>query len=688
MRTMRAMRIQISLFAVLLAGTACPKSADTRPDTAPQIAVPPAAPTKVDLAALDRNTDPCDDFYQFACGGWLDATEIPADQPAWSRGFSELRERNQALLRRILEEAAAGELDSPFAQKMGDFYAACMDEGQQASLETLHQELAAIDGLDDRERLATTVAELHRKGANAFFWFGSSQDYRDTTQVIGRADQGGLGLPDRDYYLREDEKSRELLANYRAHVARMFELAGASAEEAKANADVVLAIETELAAASLPRVERRDPYKVYHRLDRTGLAALAPAFDFDTYFATLGQPDLQPINVAVPGFFERLDQVLQRPASELQTYLRWHVIHANASTLPEAFVMADFDFRSKNLTGQETILPRWKRCVSATDGALGEALARPYIDLTFGSEGKEMALELIRDVEAAFASNLDGIDWMDDATRVEARQKLEALRNKIGYPEQWRDYTALEVDRSSWMRNRMHAAAFDTARDLEKIGQPVDPHEWFMSPPTVNAYYSPLRNEMVFPAGILQPPFFSAEATEAANFGGIGMVMGHEITHGFDDRGRQFDAEGNLREWWTPEVSEAYRQRAQCVVDQYAAYEVEGLNLDGRLTLGENIADIGGLKLAWIALQAEQERRGEGPEVEGFTEDQQLFLSYAQSWCTRRRPAYARMLVTVDPHSPPEYRVNGAIVNQPGFAEAFACEPGSPMVPLERCEVW
>ena len=682
-------RTTILLAGVLLASTACPRSTETRAPEPPAPAVPEAPPATVDVSALDRNADPCTDFFQFACGGWVESTEIPPDRPAWFRGFSEIQERNQVLLRRILEDAAAGRLDAPYAEKMGDFWTTCMDEGQEASLRTLQEEMAAIAATEGNEAFARTVARLQQQGVDAFFRFESEQDFRDTTKVIGGADQGGLGLPDREYYLKTDEKSRELLADYERHVARMLELAGVAPEAAAAQARTVLEIETRLAQASMARVDRRDPYKIYNRLDRGGLEGLVPSFDWNAYFAELGQADLQPINVATPDFFRGLEQVLQQYDDEaLRAYLRWQLVDAAAPALPPAFVEQDFAFRSRHLTGEEKILPRWKRCVDAVDRAMGEALARPYVALTFGAEGKKEAQALIHGIEEAFARNLEQLDWMDDATREQAREKLRAVYNKIGYPDRWRDYGALEVNRDSFLRNRMNAARFESARDLAKIGEPVDRGEWFMSPPTVNAYYSPLRNEMVFPAGILQPPFFSTKATHAANAGGIGMVMGHELTHGFDDKGRLFDAKGNLREWWSPEVAEAYRNRAQCVVEQYERYTVEGLHLNGRLTLGENIADIGGLKLAWNALQAEQDRRGEGPEVEGFTEDQQFFLSFAQSWCSKRRPAYARMLVTVDPHSPPQYRVNGAVSNVPGFAEAFSCPAGAPMAPVDRCEVW
>ena len=684
------MRTTILFTALLLAGTACHRTAEsTLPTPPPDVKVPPEPPATVDLAALDRSVNPCDDFYRFACGGWMAATPIPPDRPAWYRGFSEIQERNQTILREILEDAAAGKLDAPYADKLGRFYAACMDEGQQASVDALQRRLQALAAVEPGAPLARSVADLQRDGVDAFFGFASTQDFRDTTQVIGEVDQGGLGLPDRDYYLKDDEKSRQIRENYVRHVARTFELAGVPAEQAQANAQTVMGIETALARASMTRVDRRDPYKVYNRLERKGLEKLAPSFAWGTYFDAMGAGDLQKLNVASPDFFRGFGELVQSaPIADVRTYLQWQLLDAAAPALSEPFVQEDFQFRAKNLTGEEQILPRWKRCVDATDRMMGEALARPFVALTFGGGSKEQAQALVHGIESAFATNLDALDWMDETTKGRAREKLDAVYNKIGYPDRWRNYDALEVDDRSYLTNLFHGAAFESHRDLAKIGKPVDRSEWYMSPPTVNAYYSPLLNEMVFPAGILQTPFFDTHAPHAANAGGIGMVMGHELTHGFDDKGRQFDAKGNLREWWTPEVGKAYESKAQCVVDQYAGYTVDGLNLNGQLTLGENIADIGGLKLAWLALQERQRAKGEGAPVNGFTEDQQFFLSFAQSWCSNRRPEYGRMLVTVDPHSPPEYRVNGSVSNLAGFAEAFSCPAGAPMAPANRCVVW
>lgn len=683
------MRTKTLLTALLLTSTACPRSAETRPTPPPSVQLPAQPPATVDVSAIDRSVQPCDDFYRFACGGWMASTPIPPDRPAWFRGFSEIQQRNQIVLRQILEDAAAGQLDAPYADKLGRFWTACMDEEQQASMETLQKRMQSLEKVGGGKDLARTVAELQKEGVSAFFGFASTQDFRDATQVIGEVDQGGLGLPDRDYYLRDDDKSREIRENYVRHVARMFELAGTPADQAEQNARTVMDLETRLAKASMARVDRRDPYKVYNRLEREGLEKLAPAFAWNAYFDALGQGDIRKLNVATPDFFRGLNEVVQQtPPEAIRTYLQWQLLDAAAPALSEPFVQEDFTFRAHNLTGEEQILPRWKRCVESVDRVMGEALARPFVAATFGAEGKKEAQQLVRGIEDAFAANLGNLDWMDAPTKERATEKLEAVYNKIGFPDRWRNYDKLEVDAQSYLANLLQGAAFETRRDLAKIGKPLDRTEWFMSPPTVNAYYSPLLNEMVFPAGILQTPFFDTKAPHAANAGGIGMVMGHELTHGFDDKGRQFDAKGNLREWWTPEVGKAYESKAQCVVDQYAGYTVEGQHLNGELTLGENIADIGGLKLAWLALQKRQQEKGEGPAVNGFSEDQQFFLSFAQSWCANRRPEYARMLVTVDPHSPPEYRVNGTVSNLPGFAEAFSCPAGAKMAPQKRCEVW
>ena len=663
-------------------------AAETAPTVVPaatRMAEAQAPAPGIDLAILDRAVSPCDDFYRFACGKWLDQTPIPPDRALWGRSFSEILERNEVLLKGIVEKDARGEPDAadPFAQKVGDFYATCMDEtkAETASLATLREELKSIDAVADAKSLAREVGALQKAGARPFFNFYSRQDAKDATQVIGAVDQGGLGLPDRDYYFKDDKKAVELRALYLDHVGKMLELVGTP--DAPAQAKKIMELETRLAKASMDRVSRRDPDKTYHRLDRKGLVAAAPKFEWSDYFAAVGAPEVQALNVSAPDFFKELDGVVtDYPAA--RTYLRFRAVEGAADTLGKAFVDERFRF-TRALTGAKQILPRWKRCVTMTDRALGEALGRSFVTLTGGAESKAMAKEMITGIEKAFEANLATLDWMDDAAKKASLYKLHKIFNKVAYPEQWRDYAKLAVGKESLLANLKAAVAFETARDLAKIGKPVDRGEWRMTPPTVNAYYSSSLNEMVFPAGIMQLPFFSPEAPVPSNYGGLGMVMGHELTHGFDDQGRKFDGDGNLHEWWSPAVNQAFIERAECVAKQYDGYiAVDDVHLNGHLTLGENIGDIGGLKMMLSALRA----RGAQKEVGGFNVEQQAFIAFGQVWCTNYRPEAARTQALTNPHSTGQWRVNGPVSDTPEFAKAFSCKAGSPMAPVKHCTVW
>jgi len=683
----------------LLAGALLPPApnADAVPGKAAAKAkAATAAPLGIDPGIIDRSVKPCDDFFRYACGGWLSKTEIPADRPSWSRGFAEINERNQNTLRELLEKGdAAGAGALPDGKKLTDFYAACMNEAriEGSAQAELAEQLKPIDAVKTLDDLAREVARQHQGFGHPFFNFSSTQDFKDATRVIGGLDQSGLGLPDRDYYLKTDAKAVETQKEYLAHIERMLTLAGLPAAQAKAQAQTAYNVEKLLATASMSRTERRDPRKLYHRVELEGTQKLAPRFPWQAYLSHLGVGGVREINVMVPTFLEGLNKVIsEQPIDNLKSYLRWHLVHSAAGRLSKAFVDENFRFYSQRLTGTSQILPRWKRCLAATDAALGESLGTAFVQKTFGADGKAQALELISNIETAMQQDIQGLSWMDDATRQAAQAKLKAIANKIGYPDKARDYSTLSVTADSYLKNAIAAGTFEHRRDLAKIGKPLDRSEWLMTAQTVNAYYEPLLNEIVFPAGILQPPMFQRGALRAANYGGIGMVMGHEVTHGFDDEGRRFDAQGNMKEWWSEKVGAEFDRRASCLIEQYNGYTPipgENVHLDGKLTLGENIADLGGLKLAYYALKIASKAKPEKlPPGSEFTEDQIFFLNAAQSWCDKRRPEYSRLLATVDPHSPPEFRVNGTMSNLAEFAAAFKCQPSDKMVQKNRCAVW
>jgi len=657
----------------------------------------PAGAAGADLSreAMDPAVDPCVDFYRYACGGWMTKNPVPPDQRAWSR-FGELTNSNRAKLRDILAELAAAAptaTANPGAdrQQLGDFYASCMDEAgvEKRGIAAIQPGLERIAALRSSAELPALLAHLHQAGVNALFGFRSGQDFKDATSVIAFVDAGGLALPDRDYYLKTDPKSAEQRAEYARHLERMFALLGEPPARAAADAATVLGVETVLAKSSLDRVSRRDPAKVYHKLGRDEVAALTPAFSWDRYLAALAAPPVASLNVSEPDFLRAVETLLRSTTvAGLQAYLRWHLLHATAPWLPSAFVGEDFAFFDKTLGGAQQLRPRWKRCVEVTDGALGEALGREYVARWFNPEAKRRTVALVDEVEKAMAQDIASLTWMGAETRQRAAEKLAAIANKVGYPETWRDYRRLRVVRGDLVGNVERAHAFELARRLSKIGKPVDRKEWTMTPPTVNAYYSAAMNDINIPAGILQPPFYDPQRDDAQNYGAIGAAIGHEMTHGFDDRGSQFDGNGNLVDWWTPADAGEFNQRTTCIADEYSAFPAAGgLTVNGRLTLGENTADNGGLRIAYLAYEAS---RGGKPRqtLDGLSPEQRFFLGFAQVWCSNTTPEAERQQVLTNPHSPGRYRVDGTVVNMPEFQQAFQCKAGSPMAPEKRCRVW
>ncbi len=639
---------------------------------------------------IDATANPCTNFFQYACGSWLKNNPIPADQARWGR-FDQLEERNRDVLREILEAASKPDAGRDLtARLIGDYYAACMDEKtvEAAGLKPLEDELGQIRGLRDKAQLAAVVARLQREGADVMFQFSSGQDFKDSNQVIAQVDQGGLGLPERDYYLKQDAQSAKLRGEYVEHVARMFVLAGETAAEARAGAETVMKMETALAQGSLDIVSRRDPEKVYHKIATREMETLSPVFHWNEYLRASGAPEFASVNVAWPAYMEALNGAIGRfSLADWKTYLTWHVLHAAAPLLPEAFVKENFDFYGKTLTGTTEIRPRWKRCADFTDAELGEALGKKFVEKTFGAEGKARTLKMVDALEKALGQDLEQLPWMTAETKKQALVKLRAIANKIGYPDQWRDYSSVAIRRDDPVGNTERANAFEFERQLKKIGKPVDRQEWGMTPPTVNAYYDSSMNDINFPAGILQPPFYDNAMDDGVNFGGIGMVVGHELTHGFDDEGRQFDAKGNLRDWWTPEDAKEFEKRAACIEREYSKFEVApGAMVNGKLTLGENTADNGGVRIALMALL--NTIGGTEKKIDGFTPEQRLFLAFGQVWCVNEREAALRMQVKTNPHAPGKERVNGVVQNMPEFQRAFSCQAGQPMVSANACRVW
>lgn len=648
----------------------------------------------LDPANMDKSVGACVDFNAFANGGWIAKNPIPAAQPRWGR-FNLLAEQNSERLREILDAASSNHSAAKGTneRKIGDYYGSCMDEAkiEAEGTKPLQAEFDRIEQIKDLRALSMVVGRFHTGGIGGLFNFSAGQDFKNSTQVIANASQGGLSLPDRDYYTKTDEKSLQIRGDYQKHVVKMFELLGDDADKAAANAKTVLNIETKLAEASMTRVERRDPNAVYHRMTMTEAKALAPHFGWDEYFQAIGLSGTPDINVGQPKFFSALDQYLTTmPLADWKTYLRWRVIDAGASSLSAKFVEEDFNFKGKILTGAKENLPRWKRCVQSTDRALGEAVGQVYVQKNFPPAARERMLMLVKNMVVALREDISTLAWMSQPTRQQAITKLEAFASKIGHPEKWRDYSTLEVDRTSFVNNSMRARAFEVRRNLSKIGKPVDRNEWNMTPPTVNASYSPTMNTITFPAGILQSPFFDANADDAVNYGAIGAVIGHEMTHGFDDQGAQFNAEGNLKNWWTDTDLKNFKERTTCVVNQFNSYVVDpkdNLRQNGKLVVGEAVADLGGLTIAYAAFQKSIENKRLAP-VDGFTPEQRFFLGFAQVWAGSARPEYERLQTNTDPHPLPRFRVNGTVSNMPQFAQAFGCKTGDPMVRADRCQIW
>jgi len=642
-------------------------------------------------ANLDRSCKPCDDFNQFAMGGWMKNNPIPAEYPNWG-SFTMLADRNQASMRVILEEAAKANASAGSnQQKIGDFYASCMDTAaiDAASVKPLVADFAAIEAAKDASELQPLIGHLQQAGAGFLFRLNSTQDLDESTQVIAEINQGGLGLPDRDYYTRTDEKSAQLRTDYVAHVAKMFVLAGDSEEKAKAEAKAVMDLETALAKASMSRVEMRDPHAVWHKMTLPQLKELAPGWAWEAYFRQRNAPEFASINVSQPDFFKETNRLLTAtPQKDWKTYLRWHVLHASATQLSEPFVQENFNFYGTKLSGTKQLQPRWKRCSQSVNRNLGEALGQVYVEKYFPPEAKAHARVMVMNLIGALKSDIPALGWMGADTKKAALEKLEAFQIKIGYPDKWRDYSALPVDKGSYLANERRAMAFENARDLNKIGKPVDRAEWQMTPPTVNAYYDATMNEIVFPAGILQPPFYDPKADDALNYGGMGAAIGHEITHGFDDEGSQFDAKGNLRDWWTKEDRKNFDDRATCVQKQFDGYEVEpGLHENGKLVLGESIADLGGLAISYAAYEKSIEGK-RPPTLGGFTPEQRFFLGWAQVWGANLRPENARLMANTNEHPLPKFRTNGPLSNMELFAKAFGCKKGDLMVRGNLCKIW
>ena len=685
----------IFLAAGLAFGQASPTSAA---DT--QKPAPPQEIRSFDLNAIDKSADPCEDFYEYSCGNWRKNNPIPADQTRWGRSFSMLGERNRYLLWKELEAASSGP-KSPLQKKYGDFYAACMNNGlvEQKGLEPIKPALNRIAALADSKKLGTLVGDLASQGNPApLFRFGVGQDEKDSSKQIVNISQAGLSLPDRDYYLVDNKRFQTIRQQYHEHLAKMFTLAGDSPEQAAKEADAVVKIETALAKASMSRTEMREPENRYHIYTVTDFQKTVPNFDFSTYFTDVKVGSFQSLNVATPEFFRALSELIaSEPADSWKSYFRWHVLHASAINLPKAFFDENFSFFGKTLAGQKEPTPRWKQCTSMTDAALGEAVGQDWVKENFPPKAKASMYQLVAALDKALADDIKTLPWMSEETKKAAEEKLSMFRNKIGYPEQWRSYEALTVKRDDLIGNLHRDAVFQRNWNLGHLGKPVNEKEWGMTPPTVNAYYDPSMNDINFPAGILQPPFFDFSIDPAVNFGAIGVVIGHEMTHGFDDEGSKYDGKGNLREWQTAEDRKKFTERTDCEVKEYGSFEaapahddVPAQKLNGKLTLGENTADNGGLRIAYMALLDTLAKDGKSidDKIDDYTAAQRYFIGFAQVWCENRTEQVSRQSALTDPHSPGRWRVNGSVQNFEEFGKAFHCKKGQPMYPENACRVW